>query len=566
MIIVLALGAPARPPWLLVAALGVVTAGLAVARYEADRPGVRWLATERTIMVSAGAIALATVVASGAVAWADRADPRRTEDAELTAPLLDPIEAAVALRQAEPALDLFRVEDRSTLTGPSLPARWRTAALDTYDGQRWVPRLTLRRIGDRLGLPSTPSPDVAPPIRYDLTLLTDDLDVLPFPGRPLSVDRDVETDLDRVAVRLTERPEPGTVVRAESEVAPSGGAATTSIVATRQVDEISGTFSAKARSLAGDGTVLEQLGSIATTMRDEWRLDSSAPGGGQQLALIERFVTDTQRGTNEQFVTAFVLLVRSLGFDARVATGFVVEPDEISSPLTIRSNQAAVWPEVRLDGVGWLAFDPVPSSEALDDEDSPPPPEAQSPAPAQPPIAPPPDEADDADEPEVDLESDRSPWGSWRVWTVRATTVSLLALLPFALLSTTILALKWRRRRRRLRSDEAAIRIRGAWANATDSLVDAGLSIPLSWTDDRIATAAMPLATGSPYEIRRLAAMSTAMTFGSTADAWRLADDAVLTSSAVDDAIRADRTRWERLRWRLSLRSLRRSTRSPVTV
>ena len=55
----------------------------------------------------------------------------------------------------------------------------------------------------------------------------------------------------------------------------------------------------------------------------------SASGSGQQLALIQRFVETTNRGTEEQFVTAFVLLARSLGVDARVATGFVVPPDEL---------------------------------------------------------------------------------------------------------------------------------------------------------------------------------------------------------------------------------------------
>ncbi len=562
--ITLLLGAPARPSWLLIAALGVIAAMFAVVRHGADRPAPRWFLTERTVVVSAGAIALAAIVTSGAVAWADRADPRRTEDAELIATLLDPIEATVALRRADPELELFEVVDRSTLVGPSLPARWRMAALDTYDGQRWVPRLTLRRIGQRLGLPSAPSPDVPPPIRYSLTILTDDIDVLPFPGRPLSVDRDVETDVGRVAVRLIDRPSPGTVVRAESEIAPSVTAATS--VATRQVDEIAGTFSERARSIAGEGTVVEQLRALETSMR-EWRLDSSAPGGGQQLALIERFVTVTERGTREQFVTAFVLLVRSLGFDARIATGFVVPPDEArSSPLTIRSGQAAVWPEVRLDGVGWLAFDPVPSSEADENDEPPPPPEAQSPAAAQPPIVPPADDADDADDPETVIDTSGSGWGSLRTWVVRGTVVSGVALLPFVSVALAIVAIKGRRRRRRLRAAHAAVRIRGAWANATDSLVDAGLSIGPAWTDERIADAAMPIAPGSPHETRRLAAMSTAMTFGGVDDAWRLVDDAVLTSAAIDDAILEDRTRWERILWRLSLRSLRRATRSPIDL
>ena len=52
-------------------------------------------------------------------------------------------------------------------------------------------------------------------------------------------------------------------------------------------------------------------------MREEFVLDSNVQGGGLQQALIDRFLRDTQRGTAEQFATAFVLLTRSLGIEAR---------------------------------------------------------------------------------------------------------------------------------------------------------------------------------------------------------------------------------------------------------
>ena len=113
-------------------------------------------------------------------------------------------------------------------------------------------------------------------------------------------------------------------------------------------------------------------------------------------------------------------------------------------------------------------------------------------------------------------------------------------------------------------SADPVAKVRGAWANTTDSLVDAGLVIAPAWTDRRIASSAAPLAPTVPHEMRHLAAIATMVTFGPTDDGWRVVDDAISTSRAIDEAIRADRTRWQRLRWRLSLRSLRRATRSPV--
>ncbi|MDJ0768198.1 MAG: transglutaminase-like domain-containing protein [Ilumatobacter sp.] len=563
----LALGAPLQPSGTTLICLSATAAAMSLLPHgELVPTRARTLVGDRTLVVSTVAIVAVAVVATSALAWADRASPRRPEEAQLTAALLDPIEAMVALRQAEPPFDLVRVTDRSTLIGQSPPGRWRIAALDVYDGQRWVPQITMRPIGGRLGDPSPPAPDRPPPIRYDVDYLTDDVELVPFPGRPLSVDGDVETDLERVAVRLAERPAPGTTVQAVSEIAPTSGFAQNATFAGRQVDEIAGAFTELAVNLGGEGNVYEQLGRIEDRMRTEWQLDESAPGAGQQLALIERFMTDTRRGTEEQFVTAFVLLVRSLGFDARVATGFVVPPEQLASPLALNSSQAAVWPEVLLDGVGWLAYDPAPASESTEDDAPTPPPEAQSPAAAQPPIAPPAEDAGDDDEIIIERNEADGGWATVGAWATRIGIGASITLLPVLVLCAAIVVAKLLRRRRRLQAGDAAVRVRGAWANATDSLVDAGLSIAPAWTDDRIARQAVPLAPGAPHEMRRLAAMSTAMTFGATDDGSRLADDAALTSDAIDDAIRSERTRWQRLRWRLSLRSLRRRTRSPVSV
>ena len=560
----IALAAPHRPtPWALVL-LGLLAVLFTLARPgEPVRQRGRTLTGERTLAVSAIAIAASAILVSGTIAWANRSDPRRTEQATQTAALVDALEATVALRQIDPPVDLFLITDRSILISPSLPTRWRLAALDAYDGQRWLPRLTLRPIGQRLGIADPSGPDTAPPIRFTVELLADDLELIPFPGRPLAIDTTVETDLDRSVVRLIELPNVGDSFEVESELAPTATVANSGIVP-RQVDEIAGTFTDLAGNLAGDGVVIDQIRQIEATMRDEWQLDSRAPGGGQQLALIERFMTETRRGSSEQFVAAFVLLVRSLGFDARIATGFQVPPGVGENPLTLRSSYAAAWPEVNVDAIGWVAFDPAPSSETTDATEPPPPPEAQSPAAAQPPIVAPADRAEEVTDTTPDTTTETTRWERVRTWIGRGAVVVGLGLLPVAIGIGLILFLKWRRRRRRLRTPNAVDQIRGAWANATDSLVDAGLSIAPSWTNGTIAEVAAPLAPSVPHEIRRLAAMATAMTFGATDDGHRLVNDAVYTAHVIDDAIRTDRTLWHQLRWRLSLRSLRRSTRSPV--
>ena len=563
----LAIGAPVRPPVWVLAVGGVAAMLLALTRHDTQsRRSSGVVTTDRTLVVSVVAIAVVAVGTASAVAWADRADPRQTVDAEINAAVIDPIEAMVALRRADPVFGLFEITDRSRVVGQSIPTRWRIAALDTYDGQRWVPRLTLRPIGGRLGLPSPSSADRPPAVDYELEYLSDDIDLLPFPGSPLFASIDVETDLDRVVVRALDPPEVGDRVVMASEVSPTSRSSLSEQVTRRQVDDLADNFAEEARRLAGAGTLVEQFRSIEATMRDDWELDPSAPGGGQQLALIERFIVETNRGTREQFVTAYVLMVRSLGYDARIATGFVVPPESVGSPLRVLSEMASVWPEVRFDDVGWVAFDPVPQLEASDDDQQPQPPEAQTPAAAQPPIAPPTDGVDEVDDEVVGVDTGTDRWTGVRHWLVRGVTFASFSVVPVVLAISAIVGVKLTRRRRRRLDPDPASRIRGVWANATDSLVDAGLTIAPSWTDDTIASSATSMAPSVPHEMRRLAAMSTQMTFGSTGRAAALADDAVTTSRAVDRAILAERTRWQRLRWWLSLRSLRRSTRSPVSM
>jgi hypothetical protein len=154
-----------------------------------------------------------------------------------------------------------------------------------------------------------------------------------------------------------------------------------------------------------------------------------------------------------------------------------------------------------------------------------------------------------------------------RTWVARGGVIAGLALLPILVGVGGILGMKWSRRRRRLRASDTGRRITGAWSNTTESLVDAGLTIGPSWTNDRIADEATVVAPSAPHEMRRLASTATAITFGEDEPGEvHRADDAIATSRTVDLAIRADRTRWQRLRWRLSLRSLRKSTRSPVVA
>lgn len=567
LVVLLALSAPHPPAWWLTVALGVTAVAFALARHG-ERPVRRLSALrgERAVAVAVLALALGGVATASAVAWTGRADPRQVTAPERSMSLLHPLEAVVAMRSAEPPIAMFTVTDESALIGQPMPTRWRTAALDAYDGQRWVPTAAVRPIGASLGRPTPPHVGRPPAVRYRIELLTDDTDLVPLPGKPLDLvtdpGLDIETDVGRVVVKLVEPAPAGTRLQLVAERTPSVGEVVPAVVLSRPVDEYSRAFADTAEALAGTGDPIDRLLRLEQAMKS-WDRDQNAPGGGQQLRLLQTFVTAQEpRGTDEQFTAAFVLLARSLGYDARVATGFVVPADAAETPLTVTSAHAAAWPEVQLADVGWMAFNPLP--ERVSGDEQPPPPENQTlaPAAAQPPIEPPTeggptDDTDDTD----DVVGD-SAWGVGR-WISRVVLLISAIAVPLCLLTGSILFVKYFRRRRRATVADSAAAVRGAWANVTDLLVDAGLDIEEAWTDDRIAAMGSPLVGSAPPELHRLAAMATAATFGPPPGPIER-DDAAAVESRLSAAIAGQLSTWQRVRWHLSLRSLRPSTRSPV--
>lgn len=540
----------------------LVPLGLLLVMFAALRPGAG-LGERATLLIGERRMVpliVITAMIAGAVSLPlslpARADPRRYDAPDRTAAILEPIEAMLAIRGIDPARELYRIDGDDA----DRVDRWRTAALDDYDGRRWAPAITIRPLGRTLG------PALGDTVDVDVTFLDDDLAMFPLPGAPVTVDALIQTDLGRTVVRLDERGASTPTVRVRSNVAPDRSALVADAVGLREVDDSVSGLTDIAQALAGDGTIVQQLETIELRMRENFALDNDAPGGGLQRALIDRFLRETQRGNAEQFATAFVLLARSLGVDARVATGFVVDDPPSSGPLTLTSADVSVWPEVRVDD-GWVAFDPVPTEEVSDLVPEPEEASAQTPAAPQPPIPPPP-EADDEDSPEPATDEADSAAGlsDLAFWLRAAGLFVLVVVAPLLTVMLLILGAKRRRRRRRLSAPDPADRARGAWALATDALVDAGQTIDPSSTDREIATGAGAVVDDAQAELGRLAAISSAATYGSLDEPEARAEEAAACLGAVETRLLAAHGRLTRMRRRLSLRSLRSATRSPVVA
>lgn len=511
------------------------------------------VASVRAGLPIAVATGLAALIASVglAVAVAERANPRHGEQARRVLSLLDPLAQVSAQSNANPTRDLYDVES------PLLDRLhfWRTSALDVYDGESWSANGELTPIGNRLD-PGTGAEQTT----VTVTVRRDDTVLWVSPGRLLRSTSPVETDSERRVVKILGIGRPAvTVFTVEPMV--SFDPTTAGAMPTIQPTDIESSYAQLAMTLAGPGTVAEQVATLAATLHDVFTFNSATPGGTQQN-LIDSFLRDTKVGNLEQFVTGFVLLARSLGVDARIATGYRL--DSTSSSDTISTADAAAWPEVRV-ATGWVTVEALP-------EDSKPtePTQTQAGRPETPPAAqpldPPQVEPVDLDE---SVESPTPPqpkagnWSAVREWAVRVGVFAGLLLWPLIVFA---LVVTWKklRRRRGLRAPDPARRVTTAWTLATDALVDAGATLHSSDTNAELVAAGVITQPAAGPPLGRLQRHADAVIFATASCDAARATDAIDQLRLIESSIRNSSSRWWRWKWWLSTRSLRRRTRSPL--
>ncbi len=547
LVALVAVGAPDGAQWQVVLFAGVASFVLLWIglddRVASIRAGV-------LVAVATGLAALVTV-ATVSVAVAARANPRHAESANHELALLDPLAAVEAQKNATSPQDLYQVQSASL----GEMHRWRVAALDTYNGESWSTNGQVTPVGNRLDS-GTGAPDVS----VTVIALRSQTALWVSPGLLLRSTAPVETDSERRVVRIigTQRPAVTTfTVEPEAEfVAASAGTP-----ARIEPTEIENSYSTLAGTLAGsDGTIADRIAKLASTLHDTYRLNSDLPGGVQQ-SLVDGFLRNTKIGNVEQFVTGFVLLARSLGVDARIATGYNL--DSTSTSATIATDDAIAWAEVLTDK-GWLSVDVFPKDDATAQPKITPAGQPETPAAAQPLLPPQVDPADPNKPVEAPpLPAKAGAWSSVRVWALRGGLFTGLLLWPFVVFSM-IVTWKKLRRRRGLKAPDPARRVSTAWTLATDALVDAGAALGPSQTNAELVAAGVAAQPAAGPPLGRLQRHADAVTFASaTCDPQRAAD-AVDQLRLVESSIRNSSTRWWRWKWWLSTRSLRRTTQSPL--
>lgn len=81
-------------------------------------------------------------------------------------------------------------------------------------------------------------------------------------------------------------------------------------------------------------------------------------GIGSAGEFLDYFLIESREGYCTHFATAFALLARTQGIPSRYVQGFCVPMEKGETP--VYSDMAHAWPEIYLDGVGWIPFEPTP--------------------------------------------------------------------------------------------------------------------------------------------------------------------------------------------------------------
>ena len=278
-----------------------------------------------------------------------------------------------------------------------------------------------------------------------------------------------------------------------------------------------------------------------------------ASRSGHAIDRINELLTDTRMiGDGEQYAVTAALMARELGFPARVVMGFVPHSTG-SGTIEVRGKDVSAWIEVDTAQYGWVTVDPNPPVRAIPVVPPKDPNQVAQPETVVPPAATLLNPAEPQAVPDTQQHTTPTPNPFLIGLVAVLVSVGWVLLVILVLLSPflIILVAKSRRRKLRRRAPSPLAQISGGWQEFEDSVLDHGIEPPRAATRSEVAGAVGGARTAV------LAAVADRATFGPDDP-----DDteAMLVWRSVEEltaALDSGRTRWQRLRARISLRSLR---------
>lgn len=110
----------------------------------------------------------------------------------------------------------------------------------------------------------------------------------------------------------------------------------------------------------GADTNYDKIRAFEAWMGDNLEYSIDAPPSPDGADAVDRFLFEDRLGWCEQIASSLVVLARSEGIPARLATGFVAsERDRVTGDFVVRAKHAHAWAEVWFPEHGWVPFDPT---------------------------------------------------------------------------------------------------------------------------------------------------------------------------------------------------------------
>jgi transglutaminase-like putative cysteine protease len=465
--------------------------------------------------------------------------------------------------------------------------RLRLAILTDWDGVTWHVDADYRNAGRVLpavarapGL-GAPDPDAPAPLEIEERITVDQLEgrLMPAVSEPSRVDG-VRVAFDQASGTLlrtdplapglsytvtSENPNVNVTLLPAADV-PSGDAVSRYLAVG---DSVPADLSHLAEQVAtgAPGPYYKAL-ALETFFKEHYRFAGDAPSGhaypNLRFFLFEPPYAGGQKGTSEQFATAFATLARLMGLPSRVVVGFRTP----SGGGTIHGADAVAWPEVLFTDVGWVAFNPLPDGgtppRPLEDQFLPKPsPPSSPPASVDPPKPPTASVA-----PHINAAAPNAGTGPGA--GVIAGGIGGGMVLLVVLLIGVIAFLRFLRRRSQLSRGSPPQRVLGAWDEVLDSLLLAGSPAPPHLAAAEVAVHAGEVAQTVPTRrhtrrprpaappLTELADKVNAVGFagGASAPDEVAAFGARAQALEYERALRAGRPWWRRLVWRIDPRPL----------
>ncbi|MEO3862842.1 transglutaminase domain-containing protein [Acrocarpospora sp. B8E8] len=482
LLLALALGAsgPPLPGWYALPVVALLVALLVAARPDAPSPSA----------LAGGVLTAVVAVAAGAllgpVAPVLGRSPADVRDL-VAAPVLprtgvSPLQQYLALRDGA---RLLRVTGTASHPGSLL----RMTTLTRFDGSYWTVEGDFRRAGGTLPTGREPAGRRVT-LTQRVNVEAGELDWLLTAGRATEVSvPGLGVDEITGDVAVPDDTAPPTRYSASSAITQATFEEILAATPTRASAPLTpavppriGSFVRKAVSgwSPGPDQILALYRAFTKTGGFRYDQSAEAPGGHGYFHIL-RLLQD-RRGTSEQYASAYAVMVRHLGYEARVVMG--LRPDYTGDAFVAEGRHVYAWVEVHFAGLGWVGVDPSPWRNTIGTR-----PDAPQTISKSTPLDDPLQDADASPPPAAPIPVEEDDVAAEPAGSVAPLLAALVLAVVALLVAATPLAKAVRRARRR-RSPSHRLSVLGAWRETLDRLQEAGIPVRPAQTTGEVVAAA----------------------------------------------------------------------------